>query len=202
MRKLNAGFTLVEVLVALFVFSILAMMMANGLHRLLSVQGKINQQAENLHDLQMAVVYLAHDFSLAIDRPITLAHGQEAPSFVGRPHELQCTCLNASGVNMTQQRVEYHITDHVLTRWVWPTLDQAENARPSKRILLDKINEARFEYLDKRGKYHQGWPLQSDITQALPKAVRITLQLSGEGRFVQTFRLMAENPIAEVSHAE
>lgn len=202
MRKLHAGFTLVEILVALFVFSILAVMMTNGLHRLLHVQGKIHQQSEQLRDLQMAVIYLTHDFSLVIDRPVILAHGQEAPSLVGRPNEVQFTYLNAAGVAMTQQRVEYHLTNHALTRWVWPTLDQAEGAKASVRVLLTKVNDARFDYLDKRGKYHHGWPLQSDVTQALPKAVRLTFQFADEGHFVQTFLLSAENPVAEVSHAE
>lgn len=202
MRKLNAGFTLVEILVALFVFSILALMMTNGLHRLLQVQGKIHQQADHLRDLQMAVIYLTHDFSLVIDRPITLAHGQEAPAFVGRPNEVQLTDVNAGGVAITEQRVEYHLADHTLTRWIWPALDQAESAKASTRILLTKVHNARFEYLDKRGKYHQGWPLQSDATQTLPRAVRITFQLSEQGRFQQTFLLGAENSVAEVSHAE
>ena len=198
MRKVSAGFTLVEILVALFIFSILAVMMANGLHRLLRVQGEVNQQAERLRVLQLMVVHLTRDLSLAIDRPITLAHGQEALSFRGRPNEFQFTGLDGPAADVMQQRVEYHYSDHTLTRWVWPTLDQADDASASKRVLLTKVNEARFDYMDKHGKAHSAWPMPADVTQPLPRAVRMTLQLGNEGRFVQTIKLMSD---AEVLHA-
>lgn len=199
MRKVNAGFTLVEILVALFIFSILAVIMANGLHRLLGVQGEVNQQAERLRTLQMMAVHVTRDLSLAIDRPITLAHGQEALSFRGRPNEFQFTCLDGAGADVAQRRVEYHDSDGALTRWVWPTLDQADDADASKHVLLTNVREAQFDYIDKRGKAHSAWPMPADSTQPLPRAVRMTLQLGGEGRFVQTFKLMSD---AEVVHAD
>lgn len=198
MRKPMHGFTLVEILVALFIFSILSLVMANGLHRLLQVQGEVNQQAQGLRDLQLVMVHLSRDVSSAIDRPITLAHGQEAASFVGQPNGFKLTCVNAE----RQQRVEYLDDHHALVRLVWPSLDQAEDAHASKRVLLAELSDVHFEYLDQRGKYHQGWPLQSDATQTLPKAVRMTLVVPHWGRLVQTFLLVAENANQQVHHAD
>lgn len=198
MRKPPRGFTLVEILVALFVFSILSLVMANGLHRLLHVQGEVNEQARQLRNLQWVVLRLTRDLSGAIDRPITLAHGQEAASFVGRPNEFQLTCFNGE----VQQRVEYHEDNHRLVRWVWPTLDQAEGASVAKRVIFTQLNDVHFEYLDKRGLYHQGWPLQADAPQSLPKAVRVTMQIPHWGRFVQTFPVWVDNANRQVRHAD
>lgn len=200
MFKLEKGFTLVEILVALFVFSIVAVMMTNGLHRLLGVQARFNQQAQSLRDCQMAVLHLSRDIGLAVYRPITLSHGQMALAFRGQPDGLALTSAGSAGLQTELRHVEYHVEGHQLWREVWPVLDQAETSVSAKHVILTGIDEAGFEYLDKNGKFHQGWPLQADATQPLPRAVRLTLQLHDQGRLVQTWMVEAENSVTVMPH--
>lgn len=204
MHHKYSGFTLIEILVALFVFSILSIMMANGLHRLLRIQSGVETKSANLRELQMAFLYLNRDASLILYRPVTLSHGQEALSFAGHITSFEFTRLGAADAGVMKsnlQRIEYHFEDHQFERWVWPVVDPAENSVVSKRVLLSHVDSVHFEYLDKRGKAHQGWPLQADITQPLPKAFRVTFDLGEQGRITQTYLLTANNTGMELPHA-
>lgn len=205
MRHKHLGFTLIEILVALFIFALLSAMMAEGLHRLLRVQSGLQNKSRQLREDQTAFLYLNHDISQAVYRPITLPHGQEALAFTGRINAFELTRLGAADEGVMQsnlQRVEYHFENHQMVRWVWPAVDPVESAKVSRRILLQHVKLIRLAYLDKRGKAHRGWPLQADTSQPLPRAVSMTLQLESQGEITQTFLLAAENTGWELSHAD
>lgn len=204
MFRKHAGFTLVEILVALFIFAILAVMMADGLHRLIVVQSETNQQASRLRELQFAMVRLNNDITLTIDRPITDAHGKITPSFFGEPQHLELTRTGGTEEAAQQSilmRVAYEWKNNTLQRDTWPTLDRAENTKSHAQTILTDVQSCRFEYLDAKNEFHAGWPLQSQLTQTLPRAVRITCQLNHAGKLSQTIAINAENSTVEASHA-
>jgi general secretion pathway protein J len=195
---------LIEILVALFIFSLLSVMMANGLHRLLRIQSGVAIKSSQLRELQMALLYLNRDASLIVYRPVTLSHGQEGLAFAGHKTYFELTRLGAADEGVMKsnlERVEYHIENHQFMRWVWPVVDPAENSELAKRVLLQAVNEVHFEYIDKHGKSHQGWPLQADITQPLPKAFQVIFDFGAEGHLTQTYLLSANNTGMELSHA-
>lgn len=53
---------------------------------------------------------------------------------------------------------------------------QGEDAWP---VLPPVLGDARFEYLDGRGQWHPGWPLESRPDEALPRAVRLAALRDG-----------------------
>ncbi len=204
MSRKHAGFTLIEILVALFIFAILSVMMADGLHRLITVQGETDKQATRLRDIQFAMVRLNNDITLTIDRPITDAQGKKLPSFYGTPLGVEFTRTGgAEGSNQQSilMRVAYRWHDNGLWRETWPTPDRAENTSSHQQLLLSGVTECRLEYLDIKNEFHAGWPQQSQLTQTLPRAVRITCQLSHLGKLSQTIAINAENNTLEASHA-
>ncbi len=204
MFRKHSGFTLIEILVALFIFAILSVMMADGLHRLITVQGETDKQASRLREIQFAMVRLNNDIALTIDRPITDAQGKTLPSFHGTPERLEFTRTGGTEAANQQSilmRVAYEWHDNKLWRETWPTLDRAENTVSHKQFMLSDVTDCRLEYLDVKNEFHAGWPQQSQLTQTLPRAVRITCTLNHLGKLSQTIALNAENNTLEASHA-
>jgi general secretion pathway protein J len=191
--KMAAGFTLLEILVALFIFSIIALIMTHALHIVFESQERTESRAARLANLQIATLFLAHDLSQATNRPIINAGGSIEPAFIGKPDNVTFTHggdTNPQGelLRSTLQRVKYSNSDKKFIRETWQVLDQISTSKSDQRQLLDDVTEIRFEYLDDKGKFGNRWP-PANKTQALPlpNAVKIFLTLAHWGTISQIY---------------
>src|SRR5579862_9001716 len=83
MNKNKHGFTLLEILIALFIFSIVSMIMVGALHTVFNSQSTTAKHAAALTKLQIAFLLMSHDLEQTINRPITNAKGIVEAPFVG-----------------------------------------------------------------------------------------------------------------------
>lgn len=192
----NKGFTLLEILVALFVFSILSLILSSGLRSVIDAQAGTERNAERTSRLQLALLLIVRDVEQAVDRPIWNAAGKEEPAFQGDARGFAFTYTgfaNPTGTllrsNLT--RIAYLWQDEAIWRSTWPALDQAPNAKPHLRRLLDHVS-ARFQYLDKDGRFHAEWPVEGQ-SQALPSAVSIELTFTQWGTIKQLYVIAAQS---------
>ncbi|RDI38062.1 type II secretion system minor pseudopilin GspJ [Aquicella lusitana] len=201
MRRYHAckqrGFTLLEILIALFIFTILSLILANALHNVITIQSGTERNAERLRELQMVLLVMSRDVEQAVNRPIVNASGKEEAAFIGTPHSFTFThtgFANPTGelLRSNLQRTRYDWNRGSLRRGVWPSLDAAPDAKPHARTLLNNVEAARFEYLDQNGRPHAGWPVQGQTSQPLPRAVRISLTISQWGKLSQLYVISAE----------
>lgn len=165
------GFTLLEIMVALAVFAVLSVMAISIFSTILSNRDHINNRLAELGQLQMAIVMLERDVNQIIDRPII-------GSFGNAEHALQAdgstiTFTRAGFINpmgamqrSTLQRVSYHLSGKNLVRTTWDVLDQAPNSKGSERIILPNVSQLSFQFIDKIGKLHDGWPPASTPSPA------------------------------------
>ncbi len=189
MRK-NNGFTLLEVLIAVFIFTIVSLIMVSGLRTVLNSQAVTEKQADKLANLQFAFLLMSRDIEQAINRPITSAKGSIEPSLIGTPTSLTFTHAGVSNPEgklqrSTLQRTQYELAKHVLLRRTWQVLDQTAKTMPDSRVLLNNLSDLRFEYLDFHGKFTNKWPEGSQAK--LPKGVRIHLTLKNWGTITQFY---------------
>src|SRR5579863_7801843 len=87
------GFTLLEILIALFVLTILSFMMARALHTVLSAQTITEKNAARFSALQIALLILDQDISQTVNRPIKNAFNQEENAVVGNSQSISFTHL-------------------------------------------------------------------------------------------------------------
>lgn len=191
------GFTLLEMLVALFIFTILSMMLAGALRNVIDAQSGTEMHAARLRDLQFALVKMSRDIEQAVNRPITNAEGKEDAAFFGTPGGFVLThtgFANFMGITASSalQRTQYRWKDSTLWRTTWSSLDQTANTQAHLQPLLENVSAARFEYLDSNHKFHTGWPVQGQFNQPLPRAVKIYLTISNWGSISQTYVIPAE----------
>ena len=192
MGRIN-GFTLVELMVSLFIFGLLA---AAGVG-LLSFSVRAQEAAEarlgDLADLRRAGTLLAGDLAQAAPRMARDGTGTARAAFYGVGGEqggVALAFVRRGWENLDDspraslQRVEYSLVDGRLQRRVYPRLDGA--APLAATNLVDKVRRIRLRYRDREGAWRERW----DPTKAteLPKAVELVMDAEGSGTTRQLFQ--------------
>jgi len=193
----NDGFTLLEILVALFIFTILSVILASALHNIIGTQDRTEQHAARLRKLQFALVLVSRDIEQTVDRPVLTAQANEEKAFLGTPREFSLTHAGLSNpdgamIRSNLQRTRYYWDKDTLLRMVWPALDQAPDSKPTARAILTNVVAVHFRYLDKENHFHDNWPTEQSSGQALPRAVKIELTLSDWGSISQLYVIPAQ----------
>ncbi len=193
----SAGFTLLELLVALAIFSLIAIMSYNGLKVVLNTQAATEIQADSLAELQKVYLLLQRDIEQVVPRPVRDEYGDEQPALAGGD-ALQLTrggWSNPAGrLRSSLQRVGYAYEDRHLVRYSWAVLDRAQDSEPQRQPLIGDIEEMTIRYLGTNNEWEDLWPNPlasgdgADKT-SLPRAVEITLDHERFGPLVWLFRL-------------
>ena len=186
----KAGFTLLELLIALFIFTLIAAIITGALHTVFTAQSSREKKATELTNLQIALTLLTRDSEQIIDRPITKSNASPAGAFIGRNDYLEFThtgWLNPSGESLrsTLQRTAYYLEKNKLIRESWPALDQTPQTTSMKRILLTDVSQFQLEYLDKEGKFKTTWQAGEQANAELPQAIRVLILLKNSGKITQ-----------------
>lgn len=193
------GFTLLEILIALFIFSIVSMVMVNALHTVFNSQAITARHAATLTKLQIALLLMSRDFAQTVNRPVTNAKEIVEAAFIGTPDSVTLThggMANPLGTlqRSTLQRTQYSLHNAHLIRSIWPVLDQTAKTLPSHRILLHSINALYFQYMDNQGRFQDKWPPAGQKQATLPRAVRVLIVLQHGGTLSQLYLIPAQIP--------
>jgi len=197
-RQLN-GFTLLELLIAMAIFSLISIMSFSGLNHVLFNKEIVDKELQRLSDIQRSMLNLARDIEQATLRPIRDELGSTQAALTGGQN-IDSTILeltrqgwrNPAQQKRSQlQRVAYSFEENQLIRLYWYHLDHLQTDEPVQRILLTDVESIKIRYLDKE--WSDTWPKlgvdQNDVTIPLPKAIEITLELKDWGKITRLFRI-------------
>jgi len=194
------AFTLLELLIAIAIFSLISVMAFSGLNSVLFNKEVVDLQLQRLANVQRTMLNLSRDIEQAANRPIRDELGSTQPAFSGGQN-IDSTVFELSRFgwrNPAQQtrselqRVAYSYEDNQLIRLYWHHLDHLQTDEPVRRVLLKDVERIDVRYLDKE--WTQSWPradLDENVEQGLPRAVEITLELKDWGKITRLFRLQS-----------
>ncbi len=192
------GFTLLELLVALAIFGLLAIMSYSGLRSVLEQQSVTTVEADRLGRLQKLYLIMERDLEQAVSRSVRDEYGEELPPLAGA-ESLQLTRGGWSNPlnypRSTLQRVGYAFEDDQLVRYSWVVLDRAQDSAPVRQPVSEEITAMEFRYLDERNEWQQQWPdpqaglAGGGVPSPLPRAVEVILEHAHYGQLVWLFRL-------------
>ncbi|HAS52571.1 MAG TPA: type II secretion system protein GspJ [Gammaproteobacteria bacterium] len=204
MKLTVCGFTLLELLVALAVFAIMATAAYSGLRSVLFTRAAVEAQNRRLADVQLAVFRLAQDIQQATPRGIRDEYGDPEPALRGGDLLDDVLILTRTGWDnplgqsrATLQRVAYRLREGRLWRLHWDVLDRGGAVAPRETLLLDQVQEFRTRFLDQADEWRNDWPppvdesaedQQPDPNQP-PRAVEITLTLEDWGAITRLLPL-------------
>jgi general secretion pathway protein J len=220
-RELKAaGFTLLEVLLAMAITALVAVMAYSGLSTAITAAQRHGEQARRLGDLQTAISWITRDLRESVDRVIATGDetepamwGGESPvlnrKFNGedRDNLLVLTRVgwdNPRGLRRGAiQRVRYRLdADNNLWRDHWLVLDRLDDDDHKQSVkLIAGIKSVTVQFLDGvsgnsltselGGEWVPRWPMtKNDV--ALPLAVQIDLDVDGIGTITRIVGLANE----------
>lgn len=204
--KRPAGFTLVEILVAIAIAAILATMAFSAMSEAMQNRERIKAAQARLVGLQFTVRSLVQDFSQLAPRPVRvpLGEGYEA-AVLGQPGTFSQVVLSRTGwtnpAGLTRsglQRVRYQVRDGVLYRDYWLALDAQPEPEPVQRALIDGVEGFTLRYMSEGRQWQDHWPSpQPDAGDQMrylrwrPIAVEITLRLRDWGTITRIVEVPA-----------
>lgn len=187
----RSGFTLVEVLVALLAFSLIAAAGAALLGAGLDSRESVSASARDLAALQRTRSLLWADLSQASRRRVRNADGSAEAQAFAAGSEAQGALLRLTRTGWINpgdearaslQQVEYRLVDGRLERRFFARLD---GARPEPvQVLLAEVSDVRLTFLS-QGREGPAWRATAD--RPLPEAVRLTMTLPAYGVVSQLF---------------
>lgn len=173
-RDRACGFTLVELLVAVLVFGLLAAAAYGGLNTLTAVSGQMRERAAALAGVQRAVATLDGDLRQLVGRTGRDRDGRLLPALRGGSTTLlarRAGRANPAGLaRSTLQQFSWRVENDVLVRRVWATVDADPATAPAGRTAFEAIESIEFRFRDASGNWQRQWPLAGPA-EALPAAV-------------------------------
>jgi general secretion pathway protein J len=187
----RSGFTLVEVLISLLIFAMLAAAGAAVLGVTIDNRFAVKAQSDRVGDLQRMRSLLRADLGQATGRRARGATGRPAPQAMVGPMTPADPILSLTRAGWTNpgeqarpslQRVEYRLVDDRLERRIAGQLDGARPGPP--QILYRGVRDLTVAFIVDG----QAAPAYtSTLDRPLPDAVRITMTLDGYGPVEQLF---------------
>lgn len=185
-RIRERGYTLVEVLVAVSVFALLAGSAYVALDGLSRSAEAHRDRAEAFGEIQQAVARLDGDLRQLVSRPVRGEGGRLQAALQGERNSLEATragWLNPSGQRRSDlQRFAWQLNDGGLERFHWPVTDRTAAVQPASRFRLDGVSGFELRYLGRDGRWLDNWPESTDRTASLPAAVEVLIETEGFGR--------------------
>lgn len=186
------GFTLVELMVAMFIFALLAMAGVSLLSTSLTGQAQVNARNDRLAAFQRTRAILRADLGQAAPRLTREETGAARPAFSGGTEGSLFSLVRRGWENVdgrpraSLQYVEYRLQEDRLERRTRPMVDGARLGEPV--VLISGVRSLALHFL-RDGEWRESWdPATPD---ALPEAVSVAMRLDGLGDIEQYFLVPA-----------
>lgn len=196
--RASCGFTLLELLVALAIFAIVAVLAYGGLGTVLDQRILTEESAERLAELQKTYLIVQRDIEQLVPRAIRDEFGDEQAAISGAA-QFQLTRGGwrnpLNNPRSSLQRVGYALQEQQLIRYSWLVLDRAQDSEPREQVLATGIDSISVRYLDIDDSWQEQWPPElvtgsgERPPDELPRAVEMTLEHEHYGEIRWLFQL-------------
>ena len=189
------GFTLIEMLTAMLILSLLALMSYRGLGAVLDAREHVAKETEKWRQMTAFFARFERDVQMASPRPVRTASGS-APAWLGIPGmttevakgaSLEFSRFASSDGMDTPKRISYGLNQNQeIELLLWPGLDNAPDAQPAHYPVLGGVAKFDLHYLNANLAWVDAWPT-SPGDAPIPRAVQLHIVLASGDEIVRVF---------------
>jgi general secretion pathway protein J len=167
----DSGFTLIELMISLGLFALIAVAGLGLVEGIINVQGRTETRMDRLADLQRAMFVVSSDLEQVAAGDLSggggaIAFTRAAPGLGGAPVKLGYTAAGGA-----------------LVRTIGP----------APQLVLGGVQAARWRFWD--GAWVDRWPVDEAAGERWPRAVALELQAAGPGGAPVTLRRVVTLPV-------
>ncbi|WP_380877381.1 type II secretion system protein GspJ [Sphingomonas sp. DBB INV C78] len=190
-RSAEHGFTLVELMISLLIFGMLAAAGVGLLAFSVRAQEATQERLDEVASIRRVGAIMTSDLAQASQRMVRDTSGVRMVAFTGEGGAPGGVALGfvrrgwsngGSAARASLQRVEYRLVEDRLERQTWPMLDGAEPVRPA--IVMRGITAMTVRYR-RKGEWRDRW--DPERPDAMPDAVEVVLDVERLGSIRQLF---------------
>ncbi|MES9825110.1 MAG: type II secretion system minor pseudopilin GspJ [Candidatus Thiodiazotropha endolucinida] len=201
------GFTLLELLIAITIFAILATFVYSGLKVILDTEHQTSLYGQRIAKLQLGLNLMQRDIEQLVGRPVRDQHGDQQPALKSGGISGILLELTRGGFSNPMQlsrsnlqRVGYVLEDNTLFRLTWPTLDRPRESEPHRQKLIEEISSLELVFYDKALQEKREWPPRTigeadEDPSLLPVSIELKLELEDWGTIRRLFRAKQPVPV-------
>ena len=193
----SMGFTLVELLIAIVLFSILSVGSYQVLNSVISSHRNLSSHNEKFDALRRTVNMLTRDLQQARSRTIINSYGEQEAALVLESSDQSRLVLSTAGwanplasPRGTVSRVEFFVEDEVLIKRRWLVLDAVDEDSYFDMPLLKGVLEFQIQALDSDRRWISYWPTTDMPATELPQALEIELSIAELGSVKRVLELI------------
>lgn len=183
----DRGFTLVEMLVALSIFAVIAAMGVSLLRSSVDTQDAVQTRLKGMSGMNRLRAVMANDLAQAVQRSTRGQAGEPVPAFVGSANGFAFVHAGAASLDGSPrpnvERVGYALTGGEWRRATQPMLDGTALGEGDR--LVGDVAGIAVRYRDDKGNWGESW--NSEPGDRLPRAVEVRLSRAGREALTMLF---------------
>ena len=188
----QSGFTLLEVLVAISVFSVVAIVSYTTLDTYLDQRERLTIHYGKLERIQRLFILLERDIQFAAGRKVRVGGEVQAAILSEQGDALitmtvvQADVQSATGVSL--KRVQWRLEGEELIRAQWDVLDQNGNIKPAELLVSDEIADIELKYFLYTP--DQGVDVKSSLDQnEFPSGIELNITMDSGDSYRRVFAI-------------
>ena len=200
----SRGFTLVEMLIALAIFSLVSMTAGSLLYQAVEAQSRATVLGDRLIDVERGLGRIARDLAQFVSRDVRDELGGTVSAMQISLNMIEFTRSGwsnpAQHARSELQRVRYSVKEGALQRDYWDVLDRAPESMPRSQKIIDKVEWVNFEPIAPDHLVDGELDLHGLDEEQIPLGVRVLVSVQGYGELIRVLELPM--PLPEESGAD
>lgn len=191
------GFTLLEIVVAVAIFAVIASIVFPGMLQFLEMRDRVDAKHKLVVSLQKTFQFMANDLRFASNRLAKDEYGEPAKTTLSIDDDslMQLTAqypdLSLGGLNVPR-RVTWQFEDGVLSRIQSPVLDPDADTRTMVQTMLEGVEDIDIQIrhiVDGRDTEDDKWEEQT----RLPDLLDITIEMQGGLKYRRLITMLSND---------